>query len=459
MRASVSTSRTTGPEAEHVTEGGASAARVAIPTDTGWEIVATQKLKRRSTGEAPLSVWRVEFANKVLGQEVRLDYTVEHAAKIDGDGVVLDRTERYHGGSTCIVKAWTLNAGQDCPPGVPCELLAKYILDGWCQGAYQTDVFDRQGRTETTGLDYLRASGVQALAFKRVSRRTPYMYAKTSMVILMKKLGVGKDMLDCLSSQAGMRIRQTLTPDQFNRVFMRMLARVLFFHVYEGRPILDLKMENMIPIFDSSGRLVDIQIIDYESSLGNRFIFTPSVYSEAMFEQLYNLRRRYETELPLSEFKQLFTADFDVLANGYANMYAHFVDPAAFRLEYPVYTCSDGRKFQISKVTQLKGCPAVARDIFLALQQSPSPLAALAKGVFSQQVTLKSAFLSVYQSMHDWFKGSAVPKPACLHAASRIISSLYLAAGRKRVNPGAPVPTEGGAPAEMQAPIVKQAAR
>ncbi len=74
---------------------------------------------------------------------VNAKYTAQHVEASVGDGVVLDRKQRYGGGSTCITKTWKLDLDVDALLGgvsagsVPTELFAKYILnEDWAMSAY-----------------------------------------------------------------------------------------------------------------------------------------------------------------------------------------------------------------------------------------------------------------------------------------------------------------------------------
>lgn len=424
---------------------GANSADALIVQNLGWEIECIEKLQRRSQGE-PFSVWRVVFTNIKDKSRVILNYQVEHVATTDAVGVLLARNQRYREGSTCVVKTWNLLPDQLVPAGIPRNLLAKYMKSDQavCE-AFERDIVDRQRNRLTTGLDYLRANNVPAYAFKSMSAGAGKA-AQTKRMVLMAKLGAGRDLMDCLLSEADGAANR-LTEDAFNKVFMRLLARVVFFHSSEKRPILDLKPENMIPIFDERGTLIDIQLIDYESSLGNRFLFTTSMMSLKSAKQCIGLLQRHGNQLPLPAMSQLYSVDYDALANLYSKLYAHFVSSAAFSVGFQYCDFQLGRRAMCCESEVLPACPDAAREIYKALL-SVDPFRDFKGVVFVRNPELKHAFVAVFAALNEWFKRAPV-KPARILAKVGVVRGVAKATTRKRPMPGALVETEAvGRPPE-----------
>ncbi len=265
---------------------------------------------------------------------------------------------------------------------------------------------------KTTGLDYLRANGVSAYTLKRESRN-PGRAPESKMVVVLDKVGSGRDMMNCCRSEAGDVTKRTLTEERFNLVFMRLLARVMFFHSNEKRPFIDLKLENLIPIFDGAGKLIDIQLIDCESSLGNRFTFTTSMYSAELTDQCMFYLEEYGNELPQFRFDELSLADFDALANIYGFLYTHFVGPGAFSVKFPEQKFEDGSFDRVADVKVIASSPAAVRQIHAALEKR-DPARTLREKVFVSNPALGQSFDAVYRSVRDWFESAGFHQPSAV---------------------------------------------
>ncbi|MDF1796846.1 MAG: hypothetical protein P1U63_09945 [Coxiellaceae bacterium] len=131
------------------------------------------------------------------------------------------------------------------------------------------------------------------------------------------------------------QLHKKLTAEQLILNFQKLLHKVDKLHKLTGKPINDIKPENMIPIFDDADQLVDIAIIDIESNqLSKTGPWTPQYQFEEDIAQTLNTGRTLMQPTIATDCHALATT-LAMLSNYKTDSQELCTNPYVTRFHYP----------------------------------------------------------------------------------------------------------------------------
>jgi hypothetical protein len=254
-------------------------------TQGSWQLVTADKIQRRSQGEAKTSRWRMHFRHVVSGAEKFVDYQAQH---VKGGRTPGDFDGPYAQGSTAVVKLLT-RVSEDVELPQRLALKSYYNLAQLRQLGFskaqalrplnilkESYLVDQGSGFSAPKL--LRLLGQQACMIKRKggAKADP----EDKYALISTHLGE-EDLFFVETPYSRTQHAVNRTPKkQLLTAFVRLFARVCFLQQVMGRPYVDIKLENLIPVLDDDRRVADIHLIDVESIMSDSLFATYDLLSD-----------------------------------------------------------------------------------------------------------------------------------------------------------------------------------
>ncbi|MDF1760212.1 MAG: hypothetical protein P1U40_06715 [Coxiellaceae bacterium] len=284
-----------------------------------WVIVAAEKYQSRKWQSVPQSKWDVVLRHIETGEEVH-DIVAAQSVVVPGKG----RGERYSGrnGGTAVVKDLIATPGRHKSlPGLVVKSFHELVWKGNASFTISVDALQQSAQ-------YLRLQGYCSFVGEHQDVRRATKEGRKKPFVIMQKVGDGRDLFTLVQDEAANQkifgSPQALL--KFIMAFCRLMAVVQYFHEKEGRPILDIKAENIMPIRDKLGHIVKLVLIDLDNSFGNVTQLTPEVVTLA---DCRAVRRHWNRASDLSA-----VIDFHTLANVIAEAVNFAYHDEYFRVGY-----------------------------------------------------------------------------------------------------------------------------
>ncbi len=177
---------------------------------------------------------------------------------------LLIRHHRYPNGSFSDVKKLTrVKYGADYDTDrFPAEIALKcYSITG-----VDTKLEEETIRASHACSQMYTATGEFSVAFEssRENEDGDAIKGSEKYFLMMPYYGRGKDMFSYLHDPG--LLKKPITSEQLVESFSKLLHKVALMHVHLGKPIVDVKPENMIPVFDEEGNLIDIHLVDMDGA-------------------------------------------------------------------------------------------------------------------------------------------------------------------------------------------------
>lgn len=228
-----------------------------------WVIESAVKVNRRAIGGVQASEWDITIRQESHEGEEE-ESKVEHLTYryiTQGNPLNMSccarfgrffsgmptRFDRYpdRNGSAAVVK--DLLANDEAAPRLVLKSFHRKVWQN-SRNSFHTTV----AQLEKAAV-FLCAEGVPCYVGEHASRK-PF--------LIMKYLGNGQDLLPQLL------LFNALSDEEILGVWVRLLARLQGYFQHAGKPYLDLKPENLMPVFGPEGHLSDLLLIDVEGALG-----------------------------------------------------------------------------------------------------------------------------------------------------------------------------------------------
>ncbi|MDF1796684.1 MAG: hypothetical protein P1U63_09130 [Coxiellaceae bacterium] len=244
-----------------------------------WVVVGADKYVSRKNRRASQSRWNVTFRNIRTGKTVQGIVAAQSKLALDAP-----RSDRYEDryGSTAVVK--DLEPRSVYHASFPALVLKSFHQPVWHgETGHDVDVNNLKKSAHYFNLQGYCSYVGQHSDFSHMTNA-----GQVKPFVIMEKIGDGLD-LYALTQHTHNR-RKVIESDEARQKFISAMCRFMAvlerFHVAEGRPVLDLKMENIMPIRDERGHIVRLVLIDLDNSFGEKTQFTPEALSLADFEQV-----------------------------------------------------------------------------------------------------------------------------------------------------------------------------
>lgn len=146
------------------------------------------------------------------------------------------------------------------------------------------------------------AYGMQFVTVKRTNHD-----GEPKVAVIQTRVGCGKDMVDAVNDSQMARKFRNVTDEQWAACLTRLIAKVHFFHRKLMWPLLDMKLDNLVPEFSESGELVDLHLIDLDDAVKSELIFTPDYLDADSMSHLNEVLdcRRLSDEMKLNALSPL----------------------------------------------------------------------------------------------------------------------------------------------------------
>lgn len=309
-----------------------------------WHLIKAQKISHYSkTGKE--SVWKMTFVN-ADGMQLSAKYVAEHRSHSRNKS----RNELYPAGSAGIVKRLTRrSASPELPPVLALKSRLTPSQTVNYRAALAEDfvtLYKADKRGQFNALSLMRAFGLDAIAVKRHHK------GETKYAIVSSYIGTGHDLYEVNTpSSLVQRAIASSSLDNITRAFCRYLGRLYYCQRTTGRPMIDIKCENIMPVFDKSLHLLDLIPIDLDSSIGAAVNYTLECLSPADASIIAKLFRK--KAVTAADVKTLpLCIDYHSAANILAEI-LNAVEPQLFAMTETKHTLSDKifYDYRINKVS------------------------------------------------------------------------------------------------------------
>ncbi|MDF1654510.1 MAG: hypothetical protein P1U34_05305 [Coxiellaceae bacterium] len=231
-------------------------------------IIGAEKYQSRTLNRVPQSKWDVVLRDAVSGEVV---HDIVSAQSVTSPDLKRDgRYEERHG-STSVVK--DLENQSEGREGLPELVVKSFHHDVWRGDTH----FKVRLEDLHKSAHYLRVQGFCCYVgeHEQLSRRTPG--GKKKPFVIMQKIGDGRDLFTLAQDREVKAVicNSTEALQKLLGAFCRLMALLEYFYAQEGRPVLDLKSENIMPIRDEHGHIIRFVLIDLDNSFGTETMFTP----------------------------------------------------------------------------------------------------------------------------------------------------------------------------------------
>ncbi len=309
-----------------VTEGEAREAKsddevasVALAGVEQWVILCAEKIRSRKLARCQQSEWEVVWLNVATMSTHRVLQRVQ-SNSIRG----VTRSVRYPetAGSTAVVKSMV--ADPRLPVGGKPSLVVK-SFHSYIWPMLQGEAVKHLVKVER----YFRVQGVSCYVG---GRRYSSENDNIKPFIVMQSVGVGLDLYALLGDE---KYKSRLLGSEEAQkslllAIIRLLAFLDFFHAKEGRSLIDIKAENILPILDGHGHIVQLVIVDLDESFGDSFTYTPdAMLTVSDVKHVEGVRSGAERFV---DFHGVAVAIIDILHKAGRNRYVKRVDSSAREL-------------------------------------------------------------------------------------------------------------------------------
>lgn len=229
--------------------------------NSDWLAVNVEKIHERtaqSSADKP-SRWSIHWVrfNEGKLEHKTTEYIAEHVPHNDGADRLHSRKQAYpSGGMGSFKRLYKRGA----------EPLGLKSLNAHLKGRSESLQLTPQQADRCQMLSY--AYGRQLLAFERCNHR-----GITKAGILKTILGDGVDLHGVVARDGKVEVNERVLTE----IMVKLLARLQFYHDKFDRVMLDIKPENLMPIFSRDGVIKDMQFIDLDDAVIDRVIYTASV--------------------------------------------------------------------------------------------------------------------------------------------------------------------------------------
>lgn len=268
-----------------------------------WDIIDAKKVKFRIDKDGndthQASEWQITFQDLHSGKKQTLIYSAEHRPDTTATShkylpaslKAELRGKRYPSGASGIVKKLSLKEGQTPYAGIPSELALKSIYPR------QNVVFLSETKPvsgSVTERDILQDFGSPFYIVKRSRVKNGRMVDRVAAI--QRYNGNGNDLLECIliaTSDTESEVSADLlkkiteakalleplqnTKDRL-RCIVELLAHYQHFHNEVKRPVLDIKLENIMPL-SANVLLAGLTPIDLDSSFSDEKIWSDKYFS------------------------------------------------------------------------------------------------------------------------------------------------------------------------------------